>query len=562
MSLSVNNPDTQMADAVNGFQPSFRDEQAQRAAYTIYSQSLDANHENRLTNHSSPSVNGHNDPNPLRSQEMVRELRFSTVRRMFCLLIVFDFLLHSVLWFIYINLIDVSVRHSLTCQVTEYSIQSSLFDFVIAAAVRTFILLFAYALCRSKHWFAVAVTTSLSCIFLISKVFLYDFGYNKHDSDKCVPAYNKAHPVDFLIAIASFILPWAETWVFDYQVIPREKKLQEVVIDQQNQDAITERTPLLKNIDMPGNSDPVRFYSPQNSPPTSDTESGTSSLYGESLRSHASDFKSLPNSRRGSSVNLAASIQEQEYLQKAKESLRFLDKIIARTEGWHEELRRSESNAVINSSRFDGIKGKVYKLETELSVPPEQVVTILWDNIESSPSWNSSILESEVIQQIDDHTDVVYNVSTGGPGNIVAGRDFVSVRNYWQRGDGHVCSSIAVEHPSKPPFSKYVRGSNGPNGWVVERLHGDPFKSKFIWILNTDLNFKVWTPQAITDTALCHVLMDIGTNLQKHLQQRHQGAGDAQSDLVIEDRIDQLSVSSYEDIDDEKTGSLDSFGSA
>ena len=35
------------------------------------------------------------------------------------------------------------------------------------------------------------------------------------------------------------------------------------------------------------------------------------------------------------------------------------------------------------------------------------------------------------------------------------------------------------------------RGSNGTNGWVVERLHGDPFKSKFIWILNTDLNFKV-----------------------------------------------------------------------
>ena len=56
--------------------------------------------------------------------------------------------------------------------------------------------------------------------------------------------------------------------------------------------------------------------------------------------------------------------------------------------------------------------------------------------------------------------------------------------------------------------------------------------------------------------------MDIGTNLQKHLQQRHQWAGDAQSDLVIEDRIDQLSVSSYEDIDDEKPGSVDSFGSA
>ena len=65
----------------------------------------------------------------------------------------------------FLQLIDASVRHSLMCQVTEYSIQSSLFDFVIAAAVRTFILLFAYALCRSKHWFAVAVS---SLIVLLS----------------------------------------------------------------------------------------------------------------------------------------------------------------------------------------------------------------------------------------------------------------------------------------------------------------------------------------------------------------------------------------------------------
>ena len=43
----------------------------------------------------------------------------------------------------------------------------------------------------------------------------------------CVPSYTQAHPVDFIIAIVSFIIPWVETWVLDYQVLPREKNLRE-----------------------------------------------------------------------------------------------------------------------------------------------------------------------------------------------------------------------------------------------------------------------------------------------------------------------------------------------
>ena len=56
---------------------------------------------------------------------------------------------------------------------------------------------------------------------------LFSLQYNKHISDKCIPSYSQAHPVDFLIAIASFILPWVETWVLDFQVIPREKAILE-----------------------------------------------------------------------------------------------------------------------------------------------------------------------------------------------------------------------------------------------------------------------------------------------------------------------------------------------
>ncbi|XP_038045626.1 stAR-related lipid transfer protein 3-like [Patiria miniata] len=553
--MPIRNQDTRMANAVNGFQHSTHSGQGNHDAYTVYTQS-DTNHP-PLINSGSTSVNTSRDSNNQRVQQLRKELQFSTVRRMFCLVVLFDFLLMTVLWFIYVNLTNSSIAASLKCQVEKYSMQTSLFDFPVITACRFIILLSVYALFRSKRWWTLAVTTTLSCGFVISKVFVYDFEYKKHDTNACVPLDTKAHPLDFIIAIVFFIMPWIETWVLDIQVLPREKRLQHELANLIGQENITERTPLLQHEAFPGNSEPIRFYSPEGSQ-ASDEESGSD--YSGSLRSHASEFQSLPNSQRGSSVNLAASIQEQEYLQRAKESLRFLDRILAKHDGWRNELKKEEYNAVITSNRFDSIKGKVYKLETQLPVPPEQVVVVLWDKAENTPSWNPTVLVSEVLQQIDDHTDILYNVSTGGPGNIVAGRDFVAVRNYWQRGDVHVCSSIAVEHAKKPPCSQYVRGFNGPTGWLLERLDGDPSQSKFTWILNTDLNFKVWTPQAIIDTALCHVLMDICTSLQKHLQQLPQEAKVVQPQFVNIQDAEKASIGSFEDVE-EHSPSLDSFGS-
>ncbi|XP_022087090.1 stAR-related lipid transfer protein 3-like isoform X2 [Acanthaster planci] len=552
-----NNQDTRMADAANGFQQSKRSGQANDAAYTIYTHS-DSDHTPLLNSRSTTSINHSHGSNHMRAQQLQRELAFSTVRRLFCLVATFDFLMITVLWFIYVNLTNSNVTASLTCEVLKYTVRTSLFDFPVVAAFRCVILLLAYALFRSKRWWTVALTTSLSCIFLITKVFLYDFEYKHHDDNPCVPLDSKAHPVDFLIAIVSFIIPWIETWILDFQVISREMKLQRDLSNlERQQNAPAERPSLLQPEPFPANTEPIRFYSPEGSQAS---ETGSDSDYSESLRSHASEFQSLPNSRQGSSVNLAASIEEQEYLQKAKESLRLLDRILAKQDGWHDEVKKPELNAIIRSNKFDNIKGKIYKLETQLPSPPEQVVDVLWDKVENAPSWNPTVLESEVLQQIDDHTDILYNVSTGGPGNIVAGRDFVAVRNYWQRGDVHVCSSIAVEHPKKPPCSKYVRGFNGPTGWVIESLNGDPSQSRFLWILNTDLNFKVWTPQAIIDTALCHVLMDICTSLQKYLRELHHEIRAVRPECVNQRDAEKVSISSYEDLE-EHSPSLDSFGS-
>ncbi|KAM8838254.1 STARD3 N-terminal-like protein isoform 2-T2 [Synchiropus picturatus] len=105
----------------------------------------------------------------------------SDVRRTFCLFVTFDLLFVSLLWIIELNLL---------------------------AVFRFAVLILAYAVCRLRHWWAIAMTTAFSCAFLIVKVVLSKllsqgaFGY--------------------LLPIISFVLAWIETWLLDFKVLPQE----------------------------------------------------------------------------------------------------------------------------------------------------------------------------------------------------------------------------------------------------------------------------------------------------------------------------------------------------
>ncbi|KAG7234214.1 hypothetical protein INR49_005491 [Caranx melampygus] len=110
------------------------------------------------------------------SYEAAEKKCISDVRRTFCLFVTFDLLFITLLWIIELNLLAV---------------------FRFAA------LILAYAVCKLRHWWAIAVTTAVSCAFLIVKVILSKllsqgaFGY--------------------LLPIISFVLAWIETWLLDFK---------------------------------------------------------------------------------------------------------------------------------------------------------------------------------------------------------------------------------------------------------------------------------------------------------------------------------------------------------
>lgn len=174
----------------------------------------------------------------------------SDVRRTFCLFVTFDLLFITLLWIIELN-VNGGIQNQLEKEVLHYDYHASFFDIFLLAVFRFAALILAYAVCKLRHWWAIAITTAVSCAFLIAKVILSKllsqgaFGY--------------------LLPIISFLLAWIETWLLDFKVLPQE------AVDENRYQSImdaTERAPLVG----PGPLSDGPFYSPPESLADSDEE--------------------------------------------------------------------------------------------------------------------------------------------------------------------------------------------------------------------------------------------------------------------------------------------------
>ncbi|KAH0627175.1 hypothetical protein JD844_002629 [Phrynosoma platyrhinos] len=175
----------------------------------------------------------------------------SDVRRTFCLFVTFDLLFITLLWIIELN-VNGGIEKTLEKEVLHYDYHSSYFDIFLLAVFRFKILILAYALCRLRHWWAIAFTTAVTSAFLLAKVIISKllsqgaFGY--------------------VLPIISFILAWIETWFLDFKVLPQEAEEENRLLLVQD---ASERAALLH----PGLPSDGQFYSPPESEAGSDEES-------------------------------------------------------------------------------------------------------------------------------------------------------------------------------------------------------------------------------------------------------------------------------------------------
>lgn len=459
---------------------------------------------------------------------------FSRTRRLFCLLTVFDFLMMVLLWFFYAQFLGLNEEYGFKCQVNYYTFKTSMFDVVVMSLWRMVLLLVVYGLIRSTKWYAVAFTTLATCAMVICKAVLYDFnGSSEHP--QCSSSGTEAKFADFFILLASFIVVWFELWVLDFQVIKREQRF----LAASNQGDSDETSPLLRNppeiqqeIPSSRRKGQRQFYSPFDSPADSEQEDDDyDHLSGkESSSSHgavsASHFASLPNSQKGSTINLAASLQEQAFVQKSEDALSDFEQLVSGEYNW--TVVKCINSATISICQCDlALKGIIFRLEATFPVTVGRLFTEMWHNFADSASWNPTVERVEIIQHIGNDLQIVYTVSNS---ILVSSRDFVSIRQHSIEGESHIVSDISIEHPGKPPMKEYVRGENGLGGWVIEPDRENPNSCKLLWIVNTDIKLKL-CPQNLFRQVMTNSLGDIYQGL---LQVLHLSSSPAQVSVSVE----------------------------
>ncbi|NXQ13323.1 STAR3 protein, partial [Peucedramus taeniatus] len=365
----------------------------------------------------------------------------SDVRRTFCLFVTFDLLFISLLWIIELNT-KVGIKENLKDEIINYDFKTSFFDIFLLALFRFVVLLLGYAIVRLRHWWVIAVTTLVSSAFLIVKVILSElltkgaFGY--------------------LLPIVSFVIAWLETWFLDFKVLTQEAEEERWFLAAQ---AAASR-PLL----YPRALSEGQFYSPPESFAGSDNESDEEGVGRKALTT-----------------------QEKEYVRQGKEAMEVVDQILAQEENWKfEKNNASDFGDVVYTFEIP-FHGKVFILKAFLQCSPEMVYQEVILQPEKMILWNRTVAACQILQRIEDNTIVSYDVAAGAAGGVVSPRDFVNVRRIERRRDRYVSSGMSTTHSLKPPLSKYVRGENGPGGFIVLKCPSNAKVCTFIWILNTDL---------------------------------------------------------------------------
>ncbi|KAF6097410.1 StAR related lipid transfer domain containing 3 [Phyllostomus discolor] len=392
----------------------------------------------------------------------------SDVRRTFCLFVTFDLLFISLLWIIELNT-NTGIQKNLEQEIIHYNFKTSFFDIFALAFFRFSGLLLGYAVLRLRHWWVIAVTTLVSSAFLIVKVILSEL-------------LNKG-AFGYLLPIVSFVLAWLETWFLDFKVLPQEAEEERWYLAAQ---AAVAQGPLLFS----GALSEGQFYSPPESFAGSDNESDEELVGRKSF-----------------------SAQEREYIRQGKEATAVVDQILAQEENWKFEKNNEYGDTVYTIEI--PFHGKTFILKAFLPCPAELVYQEVILQPERMVLWNKTVTACQILHRVEDNTLVSYDVSAGAAGGVVSPRDFVNVRRIERRKDKYLSSGIATTHCAKPPTHKYVRGENGPGGFVVLKSASNPRVCTFIWVLNTDLKGRL--PRYLIHQSLAATMFEFAFHLRQRV---------------------------------------------
>uniref|UniRef100_A0A0N5ASL1 START domain-containing protein n=1 Tax=Syphacia muris TaxID=451379 RepID=A0A0N5ASL1_9BILA len=387
-------------------------------------------------------------------------------RRRFLVISVFDLCLITILWLLCTVIKGSDWPSIFLKEINIFEpnfLKLSMFDIVITAIIRVFILVFCYAILLVNHWLPVALTTLTTTTFLVIKV-LFFFSYNPSG----LPQY--------LVVLFSLIIAWFELWLVPFHILPRERRQ------------------LVVPLETPSSSHPIN--------PKSTTDDEFRSALEASSGSDDSDYEA-PHLSSGKIYSKA------EYIEAVKEAEGIARGYMNDVQNWKVIVSDDPEIRFCEQSR-------IYYLRMEARCSPSSLFKAVW---KENSFWNKKVLEFKVVLHIDDSTELCYTLTAPAMYRYIASRDFLDIRRAFIDSEREIYEGVvtSVDSSILPANSnkKVVRGFNGPSMMRMSRSVNDESMSVYEWIMNSDLKGDL--PRRLVERGTSSFLLEYARSLRKFL---------------------------------------------
>uniref|UniRef100_A0A0N5A5H4 START domain-containing protein n=1 Tax=Parastrongyloides trichosuri TaxID=131310 RepID=A0A0N5A5H4_PARTI len=402
-------------------------------------------------------------------------------RRKFLIVSIFDFCLTTVLWLLStVSQGDADWAKVFFDEINLFKphfFEKSLFDVVFVAFVRMTFLLTTYAVCWIRHWGPVALSTSITTIFIAIKVLFF---FNK--SNGSLPAY--------LVIVATFIVAWFELWLMPFRVLNRERQAYYQSTEFGHMENNSER----------GQNNRLSSRLPQNNYITDDDAFGT-----------ARDVSSEDEYDKPESIVQGSDSENmtiEDYQRAITVAEYKADKIWQEVNNWKVI---SEGNIFMTYNE----ESNSYYIKATCDTNTFVLYQIVWkDQIK----YNNQIKSTEKLLTVDECTEIVYSISAPAMLGHISSRDFLDVRRITYNREDDIFNGIFVSVKSaiKPPDStgKIIRGENGVNLMRISKVNDNC--SLYEWVFNNNIKGKV--PANLIKSGTKSFLINAMKNLQKYVK--------------------------------------------
>ncbi|TKR75817.1 hypothetical protein L596_017056 [Steinernema carpocapsae] len=358
------------------------------------------------------------------------------------------------------------------------------FDVVIAALIRTTVMLVLYAVFRISIWAPVAFTTFGTTVFTGFKALLY-FNREGHNGFQ-----------QYLLILLPFTIAWVELFMMPCQVLAHERRL--AARDNDGYGDL-EGGRQSRSGNLRGSRSTVAAM---RSMLTTDDEFRSAMEYTSGESDHEGDVTRL--TAGGSGI-----VKKSVYVEAVSRAEIEGERMLMDVESWR---LVNKTDPLI---RYNDVS-RTYYVKCEFETTPKKLFEAAWSD---NHQWNRQISRFNIILTIDLKTELVHTISAPAMRGYISSRDFVDVRRVHLDEDKSMFQGtfISVDSPIQPPDirKKIVRGENGVNLVRVTPSTRDGF-AVYEWLMNSDV--KGGIPRRLIERTMASFLVSYVKALREFLE--------------------------------------------